>query len=78
MKEKEEKDKRGDDEPRDDVAKIARLYRGKLGNGKQTSRGWRGLGYGGDGHRRRSTGRSHISAEDTTDAEVSVASIHLS
>lgn len=76
VKEKEEKDKRGDEEPRDHVAKIARLYRGKAGQREANLRGWRGLGYGGDGHRWRSTGRSHISVEGTMDAEVSVASIH--
>lgn len=73
VKEKEEKDKR-----RDEImwSKQPGYTGEKLGKGKQTSRGWRGLGYGGDGHRWRSTGRSHISVEGTMDAEVSVASIH--
>lgn len=39
VKEKEEKDKRGDEEPRDHVAKIARLYRGKAGEREANLKG---------------------------------------
>lgn len=45
MEEKEEKDKRGDEEPRGHVAKIARSYRGSWAKGSRP-RGLEGLGYG--------------------------------
>lgn len=45
MEEKEEKDKRGDEEPRGHVAKIARLHRGSWAKGSKP-RGLEGLGYG--------------------------------
>lgn len=50
-KKRKEKDKKGHEEPRKHVAKIARLQRKKAGKGKQASRGWRELGYGGEAWR---------------------------